>query len=62
VTGNQFRAALEALGTTPGAFAERLGLHRATVFRWLDKGPPQYAELILMLLSERQKLAKRLLE
>jgi DNA-binding transcriptional regulator YiaG len=61
MTGAQFRTALDALGLSPGAFADRLGLHRATVFRWLEKGPPKYAELILSLLSERQALAKRLL-
>jgi hypothetical protein len=60
MTGPQFRAALDAIETTPGAFAERLGLHRATVFRWLDKGPPKYAELILTLLSERKALAEKL--
>lgn len=60
MTATEFRRALSGLDLTPDTFAERLGLHRATVFRWFEKGPPKYAVVILELLQERQAIAARL--
>lgn len=55
-----FRTALAVLEIDPDTFAGRLGVHRATVYRWLSEGPPKYAILICELLRERQELARKL--
>jgi predicted site-specific integrase-resolvase len=56
-----FREALAAVGLTPETFAERAGIHRTTVYRWLRSGDvPPWAWWLVLLLRERQEIAARL--
>lgn len=58
MTADELRAALKDLGLSQTRFAERLGVDRHTVKRWTNGGKPvpQYAALVVSLLSERASL------
>lgn len=48
MTATAFRSALDMLGMTAEQFAERCGVHRVTVFRWLrDDKVPAWARLAI---------------
>jgi len=53
MTGPEFLAALEALGMTREAFAERFRLHRSAVYRWTQgaREVPPWVPAVLDLLD-----------
>jgi len=55
MTADELRAALDRLGYTQAAFAERIGVHRLTVLHWLDGTfkVPRWVSVIIELLTER---------
>jgi len=55
MTPDELRAALDRLGYTQAAFAERIGVHRLTVLHWLDGTykVPRWVGVIIELLEER---------
>ena len=67
INGQRFRAALDELDMTLDEFAERCGVNRTTVYRWIagraGKRPipvPLYASWIVALLLERRMLSEQL--
>jgi hypothetical protein len=67
MNGQRFKAALAELDMKPEEFAERCGVNRTTVYRWIagkaGKRPipvPLYAAWIVTLLLERRMLSEQL--
>lgn len=52
MTSAEFLAALDALGLTREAFAQRFGLHRSAVYRWgRERSVPPWVPPVLDLLA-----------
>jgi hypothetical protein len=69
MSGQRFKAALGELDMTADEFAERCGVNRTTVYRWIaghaGKIPipvPLYASWIVTLLLERRRVSEDLSE
>jgi len=62
VTGPEFKAALRGLSISQRELASRTGITVNTVNRWATGGlpVPRYAEYILELLQDRQRLRDQL--
>ena len=61
MTGKQFRAALDQLELSPDDFADRCGIHRATVFRFIaEDRVPKWAAWLVSVLIERQEIGEHL--
>jgi len=67
MNGQRLKAALDELDMAPDEFAERCGVNRTTVYRWIagraGKRPipvPLYASWIVSLLLERRMLSDQL--
>jgi hypothetical protein len=67
MSGQRFKTALAELEMNPDEFAERCGVNRTTVYRWIaghaGKRPipvPLYASWVVSLLLERRMLSDQL--
>ena len=61
--GKQFAAALAELEYSAEAFAERCGIHRTTVYRWIRTNTvPKWAAWLAQLLQERRVIGEHLSE
>jgi transcriptional regulator with XRE-family HTH domain len=61
MTGEELRRAIGAFGMTQAAFADKMGVTRSTVYRWLSGQlpVPVYVESYLVVEQECQRLWAR---